>query len=179
MQKIKGKIKSISLKQGLHLGLILVLLTIISYFINWDIFLSPWFQFAKFLIVIAMAAYASYLARKAHHKVFSFRDGFSAFFITVAVGLGIFTVVNWLLFDFFATDAGHYINDTAISIRQEQLEALDQDPEKIKEEIKQLRDSYQFSFLSQFQGYIITLVLYCLLAPLVALIFKTKKPIIR
>src|SRR5690625_1542426 len=179
MQKIKGKIKSISLKQCLHVGIVLVLLTIISYFNNWDIFLSPWFQFAKFIIVVAIAVYATYLSRKAHFKVFSFRDGFSAFFITVAVGLGIFTVINWLLFDFFATDAGHYINDTAIVMRQEQLEALDQDPEKIKEEIEQLRDSYQFSFISQFQGYIITLVLYCLLAPLAALIFKTKKPIIR
>lgn len=179
MEKLKGKIKSISSKQGLHLGLILSLLTIIAYFVNWDILLSPWFQFAKFIIVVAMAVYASFLSRKAYLHNFNFRDGFSAFFITVAVGLGVFTLINWILFDFFAIDAGRYINDTAIGMRREQLEALNQNPEKIDEEIKLLRESYQFSFFNQFKGYIITLVLYCLLAPLVALIFKTKKPVLR
>ena len=179
MPKLKESIKKISFKQGLYLGAILSGLTIIAYLINWDIFLSPWFQFAKFLIVIGSATYATLLARKAYLMSFSFRDGFSAFFIAVAVGFGVFTIVNWLLFDLIAVDAGRYINDAAINIRKEQLEALQQEPEKIEIAIEELKSSYQFSFINQFKGYFITLVLYCLAAPVVALIFKTKKPIIK
>lgn len=179
MSQTKENIKKISSRQGLYLGAILSLLTIITYFINWDVFLSPWFQFSKFLIVVSLAIYATLLSRKAYFHDFSFRDGFSAFFITIAVGLGIFTLVNWLLFDFLVIEAGHYINNSAIEIRREQLESLDQDSKKIEEEINFLKENYQFSFKSQFKGYLINLVLYCLIAPLAALIFKTKKPIIR
>lgn len=179
MGKIKENIKTVSLRWGLYLGVTLIVITCLALFINWDLLLSPWFQFSKFIITAALAIYATSICRRIYFRQFSFRDGFTGFFITVVVGLGVFHLANWMLFDLLASDAGHYINDSAIKLRQEQLEALGQDSDKIEEAIKSLKSSYQFALLNQFKGYITNLILYCLLAPLVAVIFKTKKPIIR
>lgn len=179
MPKLKSEIKKISLKNGVYLGAILGLITFVSYLINWDIILSPWFQFAKFLIIVPLGIYSCILARRIYFKDFNFRDGFSAFFITIVVGVGIFTLVNWILFDFIAPEAGKYINDTAIELLRERMEAMGTEADKIEAQTEALRESYQFSFVEQFGGYVWNLLIYCLIAIPVALIFKTKKPIIR
>src|SRR5690625_5594439 len=116
MSQTKENIKKISSRQGLYLGAILSLLTIITYFINWDVFLSPWFQFSKFLIVVSLAIYATLLSRKAYFHDFCFRDGFSAFFFTIGVGLGVFTLVKWILFDFIVIKSDYNIINIEIYI---------------------------------------------------------------
>lgn len=177
MSEKKAAIKAISRKNGLILGGGLILLTLLAYFINWDIFLKFWFQILKFVVVMSLAIRATAMARSKYFKKFSFRDGFSAFFIAIALGTFLFFILTWLLFDLIDHQAGQYINDSAIKMREEQLEAFGLKPEAITQEIEQLRSSFQFSFVNQLKGYITNLVLYCIPAILVALIFKTKKPI--
>lgn len=178
MSDSKTSTKGIAQKKGLYLAGIMVLATLLAYFINWDIFLSPWFQVTKFVLVMLLAILAIAEARKINFKNFTFREGFSTFFITVAIGTFIFVIANWLLFDLIDKSAGHYINDMAIDLRKEQLEAMEKTPEFIEDSIGMLKESYQFSFGNQLKGYFMNLILYCIPAMLVALIFKTKKPII-
>lgn len=178
MPPISKSIKKYAKNNGLLLGLFLVIATVGAYVLDWDIFLSPWFQFSKFIIVMVLGIRAVFQPRRLNPEKFSFRDGFSAFFIAVALGLFIFVTANWFLFDVIDSEAGHYISETSIDLQEERLQELDRDGEEIKETVAELRSSYQFGFLNQIRGYFINLVLYCIPAALVAILFKKKKPII-
>src|SRR5690625_1504531 len=178
MPSISKSIKNSAKNNGLLLGLFIVVVTVGAYALDWDIFLSPWFQFSKFIIVMVLGIRAVAQPRRLNPPKFTFRDGFSAFFITAALGLFIFIIANWVLFDLIDSDAGHYISETSIDMQEERLKELDRDEEEIKETVTDLRGSYQFGFLNQIRGYFINLVLYCIPAALVAVVFKKKKPII-
>jgi len=184
MPKLKENIKKISFKQGLYLGILLSIINIGIYLYanfsnNWSLMISQWYQFAKFLIIVGFASYTTILCRKAYMNSFSFRDGFSAFFIAVAVGLGIYVLGNWFLLSVFDADAGEIITKESVVLLEERLGKMEQAPEKIEESIQELYENPPFAFKNQFIGYIFNLVLYCLPAIIIALLFKTKKPIIR
>lgn len=181
MPKLKISIKKISTRSGLTLGVILALGTIIAFLVNWDIFLSPWFQISKFILVIGFALYATSESRKLNVDKFSFRDAFSAFFITFAIGLLVFFIVNYVLFEWIDPTPGQYLTEMSVGqldhLKEQMVEA-GKATDKIEKQIASLKNSDQFSFANQLQGYIMNLVLYCLPGIIVAMIFKRKKTII-
>ncbi len=179
MPNLHKSVKKVAQKGGLILGAGLIAITVIAYAINWDVFLSPWLQIGKFALTLSIAVWAVIKSRQLCEGEFSFRDGFSSFFISIAIGLLLTSIANWLLFNLIDAQAGHYINDTSIALRQHQLEEMGKDPEFIKMAITQLKSSYQFTLINQLKGYITNIVLYCIPAIIVALIVKTKKPIVR
>ncbi len=184
MPKLKENIRKISSKQGLYLGIALLVINIGVYLYsnfthNWVPMISQWYQFSKFLIITGFAAFTAVLCRKANMKSFSFQEGFSGFFIAVAIGLGIYTLSNWLLLDIFDPDAGQIVTNESAKLIEDRLGKMEQKPEKIEEAIQQLYDNPPFTFKNQFLGYLYNLVLYCLPAILVALLLKTKKPIVK
>lgn len=184
MPKLKENIKKISSKHGLILGAVLLSINIILYLYgnftnNWNPMSNEWFQFGKFLIIIGFAIFATIQSRKAYMKTLNFQDGFSAFFITVLIGYGIYVLSNWILLSVYDPDAGQIITDQSAFLMEDRLGKMGQDEKKIEEAIQNLYDNRPFSFKSQFLGYIFNLVLYCLPGAAVAFILKTKNPIIR
>ncbi len=179
MPQLDKSLKGIAQKRGLYLGGILVLALTLVYFINWDILLEYWYEVVKLPIIIGIAVMAAVEARKKHRGEFSFRDGFSLFFVTVVIGLTLSLLAKWLFYNYFDPDFGRYINDMGIQERKRQLQLTGTAPKEIAKEISELKASYQLSFKKLFQEYIFRLVAYCMPAVLVALILKTKKPLIR
>ncbi len=178
MPNIAKSIKGIAFRSGLYLGAILAVITITAYSIDWDLMMSPWFQPIKLLLVILFAIYATYQGRRHHRQKYSFRNAFSAYFITLALGLFIFTLVNYILFDLYDPAAGEYLSRLSIDQIRETLEKAGRDPEKIKANIEALKHSDQFSIANQFKGYVFNLALYAMFGVIVAFIFKKKKPIL-
>lgn len=179
MTQPEKSIKHIAVRKGTYLGVLLSLVTLIAYWINWDIFLSTWLEASKLPVILFVAIMAAVKSRKTFPVNFSFKNGFSAFFITIAVALAVSLVVKWLLYNYIDVDFGKYINHSGIVKRKEQLEQMGIDPEKINQEIKGLEHVYLLSFKNLFQEYILRLVGYCIPGVIVALILKTKKPLIR
>src|SRR5699024_12620557 len=108
MPKLNKSIKRTAQKSGFYLGAAMALITLGAYLINWDILLSPWFQVSKFILVMGFAILAVVQARRLSDK-YAFRHAFSAYFITVALGLIILVFVNFLLLRVIDIQAGHYI----------------------------------------------------------------------
>lgn len=178
MPKLKQSVKQVSTKTGIYLGIALAVLTIGAYSIDWDIILNRWFQPLKLLFVMIFAIYATTKAKKLNVQEFSFRDAFAAYFITVALGMAIFTLVNYTLFDLFDPQAGQYITQMSIEQFKQASEKAGESPEKIEKSIASLKDSDQFSITNQLKGYVFNMALYAVLGVIIALIFKKKKPII-
>lgn len=179
MPKLHKSLKQFAYKKGLFLGVILILFLVFAYFVNWDFLLEYGFEVAKLPIILIFGVWAAVSARKKHRGTFSFRDGFSLFFITVAIGLTLSVLVKWLFYNYIDLDFGQYINEMGIEKRKEQLELAQTDAKELKEEIAALKASYQLSFKMLLQEFVFRLVVYCIPAILVGLILKTKKPLIR
>lgn len=184
MPKLKENIKKISTKQGLFLGLILLVVNLGLYLYgnftnNWSPMVNQWFQFGKFLIIIGFGIWTTILCRKAYMKTLNFQDGFSGFFITVLIGYGLYVLSNWILLSVYDPDAGRILTDQSALLIEDRLTKLGQPEEKVKQAVEDLYENPPFSFKSQFTGYVFNLVLYCLPAAIVAFILKTKNPIIR
>lgn len=178
MPKLKAAIQQISAKTGLSLGIALILVTLGAYFIDWDIIMSAWFQSLKLVLLVIFAIYATLQSKKLSPEAFSFREAFSAFFITVALGTAMYTLLNYVLFDLIDKDAGHYLTQMSVEKYKDTARTAGQNNENIKQSIEQLKTSDQFSALNQLKGYVFNLALYSLLGVVVAFIFKKKKTIV-
>ncbi len=195
MPKPNNAIKRLAKKRGLLLGGLLILLTFGAYSINWDIFLQAWLQITKFALVMLIAIVTTVQAKKLISGRFSFRDAFSTFFITAVLGLFLYTLFNWLLLGIINPQAGHYItgltvdslhnNLVTLQQQKETLQASGKDIKRISNSIKGIqvsiagiKDSFPFSLLSQLKGFVTNIVFLCLPAIIVALILKTKKPLV-
>lgn len=167
MPKLKQSIKQIATKNGIYLGIAISILVLVAYSVDWDMFFKWWFAGFKFFILIGFAVTATIQAKKVNQKEFSFRDAFTSYFITVALGLAIYTVLNYVLFDLISPQAGHYLTEKSNEILKS---TQGKDFHKIRED--------QFSAANQLKGYILNLGLYLVPGVIVALFFKKKKPII-
>lgn len=178
MPKLNPTVKSIAAKYGLLLGAVLTAGILLAYFINWDWFLQPWFQIHRLFLVLTFGILGVYVSRTTIPGTFSFRDGFSAYFLTIALGSLISVLIMVMMLNHYDPDAGKYVSALSIEKSNEMLEQLGRSPEEIEKAMEILKENNQFSFFNQLKGTVMNLVLYCIPGVLIALIFKTKKPIL-
>lgn len=175
---MKTSVKKFVTPYGLALGAALSTLTLLAYTIQLDWFTSSWFSPLKLIIVFTLALIGVYQTRRQKNSL-SFREAFTAYFVVVVIGTALYTVVSYFLFDLIDRNAASYITEKSIEKFHHFATNNGLDPDKIKQQITILRHEDQFSLLNQFKGFVFNLVIYCLAGLLVALFFKSKKPIRR
>ncbi|MFB1027103.1 MAG: DUF4199 domain-containing protein, partial [Flavobacteriaceae bacterium] len=78
--------KTAAINYGVYLGAITSLITIVVYGINIDLFISAWLGIVLFIMVVAFGAVSAVKSRKLLGGLISFKQSFTSYFITIAVG---------------------------------------------------------------------------------------------
>ena len=164
--------KSNSINLGLYLGGMLSLIVVLIYAVNLDLFIEWWLGILLFVLVVAYGVVAVNKAKKNGGGFVSFKDAFIQYFITIAVGTFIGTIVSIAIFAVIDPDAATYLNEQILILSKTTMERFGAPQEVITTALEEASKKDNFSIGMQLQSYVFRLAFYAIVGLIVALIVK-------
>ena len=164
--------KSAAINYGVYLGAITSLITIIIYGVDIDLFTAPWLGIVLFIIVVAFGAVSALNSRKLLGGFISFKQAFSSYFITIAVGTLMSSIVGIVIFTYIDPEAAIYLNEQVLILTKETMERIGLPQEAIIAAIEEASKKDNFSLGAQTQAFVFRLVFYAVSGLIVGLIVK-------
>ena len=164
--------KSAAINYGVYLGAITSLITITIYGIDIDLFTAPWLGVVLFILVVAFGAVSALNSRKLLGGFISFKQAFSSYFITIAVGTLMSSIVGVAIFTYIDPEAAIYLNEQVLILTKETMERIGLPQEAITVAIEEASKNDNFSLGAQTQAFVFRLVFYAVIGLIVGLIVK-------
>ena len=164
--------KTAAINYGLYLGIVTSVITIIIYGVDLDLFINPWLGIIMFLIVLAFGTVSSINCRKLSGGFISFKQSFTYYFITIAVGTLISSIVGIAIFTYIDPEAAIYLNEQVLILTKETMERIGLPQEAVTAAIEEASKNDNFSLGAQTQAFIFRLVFYAVIGLIVGLIVK-------
>jgi hypothetical protein len=173
---MEKSIKSSAINYGLYLGIALSLITVTIWFVNINLMANMWLGIGILLAVIAFGVVSTAKSKSIMEGFLTFKEAFSAYFITVAVGIIISQVVSFILFNFIDPDAAKEIQQITIDSTVNMMEGFGAPAESIAEAVEKIENTDQFSVVSVLKSSAWSLVFQAVIGLIVALIMKKSNP---
>lgn len=167
-------IKKNAINFGIISGLIGILVTTVMYIVDLKLFVNMWIGFGMLAIWIIIGCVLLSKIKKEKQGMLSFKEGFTAYFLSALIGILMSTVFNIFLFNFFDTAARDTVTEHLIEMQVEMLEKFNTPQEKINEVIVSIKESSQFSIKGQLFGIAQALVGAIIFGLILAAFFKSK-----
>jgi cbb3-type cytochrome oxidase subunit 3 len=159
---------------GVITGLVSALITTLIYSIDLKLFTAWWVTVLSFCFYIVIAIVLLSKTKKELLGVFPFKDAFTTYFISAAIGILISVVFNILLFNVIDPSAKESVKEISIKYAVEMMEKFNTPASTINEAIKKLQENDQFSIIELLKGSAFSIVFSALFGLLLALVFKSK-----
>lgn len=169
-------IKKIATAQGINLGVILALSTTLMYALKPEMLTKWWIGILSFLAVLLLGIISVSKSKGSLNGFISFKEAFTSYFITVALGMFISTLVGILIFTIVDPDMAKYIQETAMETTRNFMERFGVPEADIEKALADMANQDNFSLVSQLKSYIFGLAFLSVIGLLIALIFKRKDP---
>lgn len=174
---MEKSLKSSAINYGLYLGLILSSLTIIGYAIDLGLFTKWWFGIIMLLLVIVFGIISSMNARKLLSGFISFKQAFTAYFITILVGILISSVVSIVIFNVVDPESAIVLQDMIIENQAQMLERFGSPQEAIDQVVAQMREGgSMYSISNILKSIAFQLIGFSIVGLIVALVVKRNDP---
>lgn len=174
---MEKSLKSIATNYGLYLGVILALITVLAYAINLDLYTEIWFGLAILAIIIALGIISAIQVKRANAGFLSFKNTFTAYFITVLIGLIISALVSILVFNFIDPEASSELQEKIMDTQIERLESFNVPTEAIDETVAKMEEQgNMFSISNVLQSIVWQLLGFSVVGLIVAAAIKKSKP---
>jgi hypothetical protein len=173
---MEKSLKSISTNYGLYLGLALTAITVLVYALMIDLFTEWWLGILLILLIIGFGLAAGLKSRKSMGGFISFKNAFTSYFITIAIGTLISTIVGIVIFNFVDPESAEYINEKIITMTAQTMENWGAPQANIDEAISKMEGQNNFSTAAQVQSYFVRLIILALIGLIVAAVVKRNDP---
>jgi len=164
--------KSSAINNGLYLGAILSLVSVIIYAVNLDLFTEWWLGIILFVVVVAYGVISAVKSRRILNGFISFKQAFTSYFITTAIGTLIATVVGIAIFTFIDPEAATYLNEQILLVTKQTMERFGMPQEAMQAALDEAAKKDNFSLGMQSQAFVFRLAFYAVVGLIVALIVK-------
>jgi hypothetical protein len=164
--------KSIAINNGLYLGGILALISVLIYAVNLDLFTEWWLGIILFIVVVVYGVFSSIKSRTSLGGFISFKQAFTSYFITIAIGTFIATIVGIAIFTFIDPEAATYLNEQILLLTKQTMERFGMPQEAMQAALDEAAKKDNFSLGMQSQAFVFRLAFYAVIGLIVALIVK-------
>lgn len=168
--------KKLATSYGLYLGLALILITVLIYAFDISLMTEWYYTPIVYLIIIVLGTMAVKKAKKFHTGIFSFKEAFTSYFVTILIGLVISTLFSLILFSVIDTDAASTLQEITMEKQAEMFEKFGMTEAQINEAMAEVQKTDFFSFKNIAISLAIQLVIFSIIGLIVALIFREKDP---
>ncbi len=169
-------IKKSAMSYGFLLGGILALMTTLMYVLNPELFTKWWVGIISLVMVLVIGVISVAKAKSLQNGIINFKQAFTAYFITVALGYFISTLVGILIFNIIDPDLAGFIQERTMEITAEFMQKFGTPQADIDKALAKMAEQDNFSIGSQLKSYVFGLAFMSVFGLLIALIFKTKNP---
>jgi hypothetical protein len=164
--------KSTAINNGLYLGAILSLVSVLIYAVNLDLFTEWWLGIILFVVVVVYGVISAVKSRTILNGFISFKQAFTSYFITVAIGTLIATVVGIAIFTYIDPEAATYLNEQILLVTKQTMERFGMPQEAMEAALEEAATKDNFSLGMQSQAFVFRLAFYAVVGLIVALIVK-------
>jgi c-di-AMP phosphodiesterase-like protein len=164
--------KSSAINNGLYLGAILSLITVLIYAVNLDLFTEWWLGIILFIVVVAYGVVSAMKSRTILNGFISFKQAFTSYFITIAIGTLVATVIGVAIFTFIDPEAATYLNEQILLVTKQTMERFGMPQEAMQAALEEAATKNNFSLAMQGQAFVFRLAFYAVIGLIVALIVK-------
>jgi hypothetical protein len=167
-------IKKNGIKFGLLLGIFSILATTLMYTIDLKLFVNIWIGLVLFFVSLSIGIVSVAQSKKQIGGFITFKEAFTAFFITMAIGLALNILFSILLFNVIDPNAALTIRENIVEYTVNMLQKAGTPAAKIKEQIETMRSTNSYSIGNQIQSYFWFLLFYIIVGLLVAVALRNK-----
>jgi uncharacterized membrane protein (DUF106 family) len=169
-------IKSLAINQGVYLGILLTIVTVLAYVIDLGFLTKWWVGILLFIVVLTFGIVSASKAKTLLSGFISFKQVFSSYFITIAVGILISTVVSILLFNIIDPEAAEIMKEKIIESSSQMMEKFGAPQSEIDKAINKMQEQNQFAIGNQLKSVAYQLVFFSVIGLIIALVMKSKNP---
>ncbi|WP_375237917.1 DUF4199 domain-containing protein [Aurantibacter sp.] len=158
---MEKSIKGIAVNYGLYLGVGLAIITAICYAMDVLLLTNMWLGIGLLILVLATSIFSSISTKKAQNGIISFKEAFTAFFITLVIALLISSIVYIVIFNFVDPEAANILKEAVMEKQINMMKDFGADSNAIAavaEEFEKQDNMYSIgnvlqSFIFQLIGY--------------------------
>ncbi|WP_194767193.1 DUF4199 domain-containing protein [Tamlana sp. I1] len=174
---MEKSLKSVAVNFGLYLGITLALITVLAYAINLDLYTQIWFGLTILGIIIVAGIVSAVKAKKANGGFLSFKNTFTAYFITVLIGIVISAIVSIIVFNFVDPEASNELQEKIVNTQIDRLKGFNVPAEAIEETVEKLEaQGNMYSISNVAQSIVWQLLGFSVIGLIVAAAIKKNKP---
>ena len=171
MEKSSKKLAS---NFGLYLGLALILITVLVYAFDISL-MTEWYLIAtNFILVVALGSMAVKNAKTVSSTLFTFKNAFSTYFLTIVIGLFIATIFSLILFNVIDPQAAETLKEITMEKQAEMFEHFGMSEAQINEAMVEMEKQETFSLKNLGISFASQLVFFSIIGLIIALIFREK-----
>lgn len=167
-------IKKNGITFGLIGGLISVLITLYAYLIDLSIFGSLWLLLIIFVTYLVLYIALLSKTKKELNNVFSFKDAFTTFFISMVIGVVISTIFNMILFNIVDLELAEKVKQITMESTSSFMKKMGAPNSEVIKAMKQIEETDNYSITKQIQGLLMNIVISSIFGLILAAIFKSK-----
>jgi hypothetical protein len=167
-------VKKNAVNFGLISAAIAIIVTSLMYAIDLKLFVNMWIGFGLLAVWIIIGVLLLNKCKREQNGQLTFKEGFTAYFLSALIGIAISTLFNIFLFNFFDTEAKDIITEHLVDFQVGMLEKFNTPKAQIAEAVKTIRENSQFSLKGQLFGFMQALVGAIIFGLILAAILKSK-----
>ncbi|MCO6162636.1 DUF4199 domain-containing protein [Flavobacterium sp. NRK F7] len=172
-------IKNNGIKFGIICGLVYLSIDLYAFLFDLNLFGSIlkllWLLLFLTLFFIIINIVLLNKTKKALNGVFSFKEAFTTFFISLTISLLFSTLFQILIFNVIDPTLGEQVKELTINSTVEFMKKLGASSSDIKASVEQMKTSPDnYSIINLIKGYFIKTVILSIFGVIFSLIFKSK-----
>jgi len=165
-----------SVRFGLFLGLFLIVVTTVMYAVDLSLFTKPWIGVVNLIASVLFGAFAGITYKKQSGGFLTFKEAFTAFFITILIGFLISTIYTILLFNVIDPEAKTAITENLIRYTVEMMQGFGVKAKDVNKMVEDMQKTDSFGVAGQLKGFAVNLVIYSIIGLITALIIRKERP---
>src|SRR5690554_290036 len=131
--------KDISKKTGITFGCLLAayyfLVNVIVFFADYTLFAKPYLGFVNMVMVLVLGVSCIWITKRRMGNLITTKEGFTAFFIMVVIGLFVNQLTQFILFNVVNPEAKVVNNQILVSMAESIARDLDAPAEEVNKQI--------------------------------------------
>ncbi|MHA7057607.1 DUF4199 domain-containing protein [Aquimarina sp. M1] len=173
---MEKSVKSNAISLGVILGIILALVSVIAYTVYQGMYTNWMAGIGLAIMIIIFGIVSAIKSRKILGGYIGFKEAFTSYLITVAIGTVINSVIGILIYVVIDPDAATGINEQIIESTVSFMEKFGTPESEIEKAVDKMEGNNQFSLVSQVKGWFWGILVYIIIGLLACLAIKKKEP---
>ncbi len=163
-------------KAGVYIGLIMVIISLLMYFIDYTILASFWFGIFALILFFGLILYAGFNFRKASGGFLDYGAAFQFAFVTLIVCGVISTLGNILLYQVIDPQLPELLVESQLESMLSMMDGFGAGDNMTGDQLDEMRKGLEanYTLTGQVKSFGIGLILYAILSLILAAIIKKK-----